>query len=380
MKIGIISFWDTQNNYGQVLQGYALQEVLRRIGHEPFHIKYVDKALTVRQRLLKLFSRHILLHPLSFVKQHLKDSRSSHEWTDRNQHNPTNQTNHTIHSRCFDDFRAKFMSFSEIEYDEALLKSNPPKADCYVCGSDQIWCVPSDAHMLNFGSKNVRRVAYAASMGGHKMEAAYLASKFRRNLRRLDVVTLREADGVEECKRLGRPDARLVPDPVFLLSAPDYRKIAARPSMEKKYVLLYFLGNKMEVDIRNIYKWADKQGLEVIYVAAQGRQDDYPKEYPTIEEWIGLIDGAQYVFTNSFHGMVMSIILNKKFMVIPLSNEFSKMNSRLTTTLSSLYFSDRIYNDDLNAITADIDYYPVNNLLEKQRGKIIHDFQVYFYR
>ena len=73
--------------------------------------------------------------------------------------------------------------------------------------------------------------------------------------------------------------------------------------------------------------------MEVKYVSSQGRVDSFKKEYPTIEDWIQLIENAKYVITNSFHGMAFSIIMNAPFIVIPLAGSFVRMNGRISLLL-----------------------------------------------
>lgn len=129
-------------------------------------------------------------------------------------------------------------------------------------------------------------------------------------------------------RELGRSDASLVPDPTLLLSVHDYSSIAAPCLYSQDYLLLYLLGNEIDFDVAEVYAWARSRHIEVKYVASQGRQDAYDKIYPNVDEWLSLIRNARYVVTNSFHGMVFSIIFNKPFVVIPLAGSFTRMNDR----------------------------------------------------
>ena len=194
-------------------------------------------------------------------------------------------------------------------------------------------------------------------------------SRFARRLKRLDIVSLREKDGVEVCREAGRKDAFLAPDPVFLLPAEEYRSIAKRGSADGEYVLVYLLGNEIDVDVREIFSFARSRGLDVKYVTSKGRFDEFPKTYPSIEEWLGLMDAAKYVVTNSFHGMALSIILNKDFAVLPLSGERASMNSRITTTLEHYGLSERMeWEKTRDSFDGErIDYSAINLKLRRQR-------------
>ena len=163
-----------------------------------------------------------------------------------------------------------------------------------------------------------------------------------------------------------------MPDPSFLLEAGDYRKITSRLNFPDKdeYILLYLLGNPIDITTEEIFDWAKKNNIGVKYVTAQGRTDEFPKIYPNVDEWMGLIDNAKYVITNSFHGMAMSIIFNKRFMVIPVSGSFSRMNGRIFDTLKHFDLNDRIYKDSFDSITSYIDYSRVNSILESDRATI----------
>ena len=137
MKIGIMTYWTSEENYGQILQGYALQQVLRNMGHEPFLIRY-DYRYEPGQM-------------------------------------PFNRPEH-FHTRHFEDFRQKYMVVSDKEYmSYHELVSAPPKADSYIVGSDQVWYLglnPENklnrlhAYFLDFGGEDIQRYAVAASWGG----------------------------------------------------------------------------------------------------------------------------------------------------------------------------------------------------------------------
>lgn len=207
-------------------------------------------------------------------------------------------------------------------------------------------------------------------MGGITLVNKYLRIRFKQLLRNFDHVTLREQDGVDLCRALGRTDAELVPDPVMLLDVEHYRSIAVKPTEAGEYVMIYMLGNPSAIRIDEIVAWCEANRLKYKYVAAQGQIDDFPKEYPNIDEWLGLIDGAKYVITNSFHGMVTSIVLNKQFLVIPTAGSVARMNSRLTSTLNPLQLEKRILDKTLDEVMAPIDYERVNKLLDARRQEI----------
>ncbi|MDO5385375.1 MAG: polysaccharide pyruvyl transferase family protein, partial [Rikenellaceae bacterium] len=94
------------------------------------------------------------------------------------------------------------------------------------------------------------------------------------------------------------------------------------------------------------------------------------KIYPNVDEWLSLIRNARYVVTNSFHGMVFSIIFNKPFVVIPLAGSFTRMNDRIFDTLSAVHLTERIYKNSLDILLDPLDIRAINDYL-KQTGNDI---------
>lgn len=362
MKIGILSYWDTQYNYGQVLQCFALQQFVKSIGHTPQHIKYVKSKRALFDQIIDLIKIVISGNMISFIK--LYRNTKSQAFMEDVMSDEANNSN-----RKFDEFRKKFISFTESEYTLNTLKRNPPAFDAYICGSDQIWSSPTIPYMLQFGNRHIKRLAYAASLGGIVFDNKYQVRLIRKYLKRFNYISIRELDGVDELNRLGITNAKLVLDPTFLLSSELYRNIAVNPQ-RSNYLFLYLLGNKIDLNVNLIYEWASKNNLEVIYVASQGRIDNYPKITPTVNEWIGLIDNAKYIITNSFHGMALSIMLEKQFMVVPLSEEYERMNGRIYSILKRFNLMNRCYKGNFKNIHSEIDYKSVRKQIQAEQFEI----------
>lgn len=377
MRIGIVSFINTQQNYGQLMQGFALQSYLRkRYDADVFHLRYNSEApfgSGIRKLLYKVYTA-VRMFANGTLASYLKDRHENLK--------PTADlgfisVSSNLVKRGFDEFRDRFMRFSDKEYDIVSLILNQPKAELWVAGSDQIWGAPSPIFHLSFVSEKSKRVSYAASMGHMQLTNRYRKIWFRNYLRKFDYISLRELSGVEECKKIGIENAKLVPDPTFLLEPERYREISIMPTISegKRYVFLYLLGNKIDVDVSKIYEWASRNGHHVVYVASQGREDEYEKYAASPQEWLSLIDKAETIITNSFHGMALSIILNKKFMVLPLIGTWEGMNARITTTLDNFGISrNHIYSGKLDDALDAIDYLPINARISKARKEIDSDF------
>lgn len=366
MKIGIVSLIDTQQNYGQLLQCYAMQRVMARLGHQAFHLKYVETKRSTLTRI-KNFAMMTLL---GATFHHLKKRKENVVIPGM-----TVAASVKPNERGFDDFRRRYVRFSEKTYTIDQLCKEAPEADVWVTGSDQVW--GRGAHKLfhlQFAPKGSKVLSYAASMGGYRLDDNYKRHYFRKYLKRFDYISLREVDGLEECRSIGYGDAQLVPDPTFLLEADEYRRISRLPAIADncKYVFLYLLGNPVDVEVKSIFRWAEGKGLKVIYVASQGRLDDYAKYMASPEEWLGLIDNAEAVVTNSFHGMAMSLIFGKRFLALPVAGALGRMNGRITTTLQEFGLgSDRIYSGNLDNALTDYDIDSVKEAIDAVRSKVM---------
>lgn len=361
MKIGVVTFYETQDNYGQVLQFYALNKFLNMLGHEVFLLR-CNK--THKRNIMRLVC-NIATSPSKYLFEIKRRYRHSKYLSEIRSH-----------PRNFDEFRIKYFCMTEKVYEQGELSENFPHADAYICGSDQIWASLNWVNYLGFVPNSIKKIAYAPSFGGwnfSRMEKQVLADY----IEKFDVVTLREQSGIDLCKSLGRMDATLVPDPTFLLPHTEYAMIMDNDVCMEKYLFLYLLGNKTKIDMDSVYSFAEQKGLKVVYVPSQGAMEKYEKVYPSVERWMSLLKNAEYVLTNSFHGMAFSIIFNKNFMVIPLSGIHKHMNDRIDTTLSKYGLQDRIFKSDYAPYHIDIDYKPINDILERDRENIRDKFNLW---
>lgn len=201
------------------------------------------------------------------------------------------------------------MSATREVYTYEQLRRGEVYADAYVCGSDQIWSGLSPLFFLQFNNGDAKYLACAPSFGGMHIHW-YERKRVKQYLKRFCFLTAREQEGVEELHRLGFSQARLMPDPTLLLKVNEYQLLEKNNTTimpKEKYLLLYLLGNPIGIEVSKIFAFAEHNGLQVVYVASQGRIDEYNKAKPTIGEWLSLINNAEYVITNSFHGTVFCL-------------------------------------------------------------------------
>lgn len=359
-----MTFWWSEDNYGQILQCYALQKYLQDAGHDAYVIKYnnsSDYTIPLINKIFMMLNPRLVYNAFSYRIRKKKMRKEEEE-----------------HPRKFDQFRYKYIKWSSKEYSTYKeLYKNPPVADIYIVGSDQVWNFfhlpvyrtknSIEAYLLNFGAGRVVKMAYAPSFGANQIRKSHL-ERMKVLLENFRYISVREQSGIALCQQCSRNDAELVPDPTLLLDVNVYRSLYSDKidnKTEKKYCLLYLLGTKTDFSNDRLYKWAKEKKLEIKYISSQYQYDNYEKIYATIPEWIYLIDKAEYVITNSFHGTVFSLLFEKKFGYIPLSGKASDLNERVLSLFQILGVQDHFVGENINIVDNYIDYGDVSLRLTK---------------
>jgi hypothetical protein len=367
MKIGVMTFWWSNDNYGQILQCYALQKYLRDAGHDAYLIRYDPRNDYVRtpflKKVIKAFNPVKLSH---FVCYKLKKIMF---------YDKIEKTNDL---RKFDSFRKQYIRQSErIYYTYKELIEVPPEADVYITGSDQVWNPDLlslkntknhvKAFFLDFGDLEKKRIAYAASFGKEQLPDDFI-QEIIPLLKKFDYISVREKSGLDICRQCGFDKAEWVPDPTMLLKAADYRALYADEPLSnivKSYCLLYMLSNTYDFSIKTVYDWAKSKNLEIVYVTGNLQYDKYEKIYATVPEWLHLIDNAEYVITNSFHCAVFSLLFQKRFGIIPLKGRLAGMNSRFDSLFETFEMKQRFMDNSFAVLDTDIDLNKVGGIFKK---------------
>lgn len=357
MRIGVITYSRSKDNYGQILQCYALQEVLKQKGHSPFLIRYrTDTKLTKPGFKIKNLWKYVsrFQHYITWYKNKKQ----------ANENEVNYQNSVDVEKRNFEGFIKNRIDATPF-YNSQTIHDNPPTADAYICGSDQIWG-SDDAYYLSFAPDDALKIAYAPSFGGLKDFSEERAENMKRLISRLNKVSMREQSGVETCQKLGFENVIQVLDPTLLLKAEDYRKIAKEPC-EKEFGFTYLLGSPIDVSIEEIDNFIKNRELKHIYVASQGRYDEFEKIDATIEEWLGYIDNASLVITNSFHCAVFALIFHKPLIVIPLSGSWSRMNTRVSELLEKSNLSQLLTSNLKDVKLDELNFTKFENYIETER-------------
>lgn len=298
MKVGIVT-QPLLNNYGGVLQNFAMQRALVKLGHEPITIDYIPQM--TRGRYAKLWLRGHLYNLL-----HSKSKKSVPESRIRVPRHP-----------YFAQFVEQYIATTKIVNTYSPNLVSEYKLEAVVTGSDQVWRPRYNRRslksmFLDFVEDNgVIKFAYAASFGVDNWEFKPLKTlKCRALARRLDYISVREESGVSLCKKNLRVEAMEVLDPTLLLTAEEYGEVlAAHPRSDERYIAAYILDSTPE-KIALVAKEAERRGVNYRIYGA-GRDVEL-----SVEEWLTMIRDAECVITDSFHGCVFSIIFRREFVAI----------------------------------------------------------------
>ena len=275
---------------------------------------------------------------------------------------------------AFDRFNQHYLPRTDRRwFSSEQLREEPPRADLYICGSDQIWNphFPNGrdgAFYLDFAPDEARRISYAASFATESIPAQWRES-IKERIGKLDAVSVRESSGVRILSEMGI-EARTVVDPVFLQPRIFWEKIAeesplARSLKSQKYVLLYrFEGD--DATAAAARRMADRQGLKLFSINGDALAERSFDRYGP-ETFLTLIQNAQVVVATSFHAAAFSITFHKEFFI---ARRREAINTRMADLLASLGLDGRLIDPErLPSSGSDISWTEVERLLEQQRAR-----------
>ena len=361
MRIGILTL-PLHTNYGGILQAYALQTVLERMGHEAV---VIDKQYTFKISFLK---KCFAYPKRAICKYILGDKRAIIRWEKEN--NIVRQYTQT--------FINKYIRCYKVN-DISLL--NKEDFDAIVVGSDQIWrpiYYPTIEHAyLDFASSwNIKRIAYAPSFGVDTWEYSEEQAKNCKALvKKFDAVSVREENGVKLCKQYFDIDALHVLDPTMLLDVNDYIELFKQKQTPKsKGNLLNYVLDETD-EIESLIKKVASMKKMVPFAVNNPYEGDNTKPLnqrikPSVEAWLRGFYDADFVITDSFHACVFSIIFKKQFIVV--GNRERGM-ARFESLLKMFGLEERLVDKKVYINTLQsIDYDKVYNHYVQLKEKSLH--------
>ncbi|WP_158735767.1 polysaccharide pyruvyl transferase family protein [Alteribacillus sp. YIM 98480] len=355
MKIGILTFHDA-DNYGAVLQAYALKESIQRINNN-WNVQVVDYKMSYiikNYKLIKINTKNptILIKSLILTLLTLK-------------------TNITKKIK-FNRFRNDYMNLSDSVYHKP---EDIKEFDSFIIGSDQVWnfdITKGDSiFFLDFCNEKTKKISYAASIGNDKLSLKEI-NHIKKNINNIDNISVREHSAVNILNKITDKHVHRVLDPTLLADITIWNNVIKQnaKTRNEKYILVYMVSTNEEV-LKTAELVSKKKGLKVLLIHDSFKNNKYGFQHlkgigPV--EFVQLIKNAEYIVTNSFHGTTFSIIFNKNFITIPHKVTGSRMNN----LLELLNLEKRLINkrEDANEIIKfNIDYTLPNMLLKQEKEK-----------
>lgn len=362
LKIGGLTWW--RNNYGSVLQAYALQETLNSIDGIDYEIicqygRKIVSASNLKQKLAEFGILETLKR--AFWKFAFKKLR--------------------MRNVNIQKFMDENLKISGQEYVTGKLSDTNSIYDGFICGSDQIWnpdLVELDSiYWLNFADEGKLKIAYAPSVGVSSVTKEQ-SEMIRTNLKGFKAVSSREENGTRLINEaLGEDKCVTVLDPTLLVEKNFWDEICPAAKYTEPYIFVYMLrGTKKQR--RLIEKFAKRKGLKIVTMPFldHARIELYDLFFGDIKFWdadpsdfISVIKNAEYVFTDSFHSMVFSCIYHKSFFTFPKIGK--SQISRLVYLQEMFNIQNRMITEETTADdilnAKEIDWKQVDLILEQKR-------------
>lgn len=337
MKIGILTF-HRAHNYGAMLQTYALQKYLNKLGHKVYVIDYFPLSFK------RTYRRNFPALPRNpfYLCKILKDELFIHKDRIKRYDSFSNFMESNLNLYPYKD------GFDGHEFDHIFI------------GSDQVWNKTLfrgfDKMFWGTGLK-CKYSSYAASMAWYRPEKEEI-SIFLRHIENFNNISVRETDAMEYLKQITTKKINVVCDPTLLLSEEEWNDLSNKTIETERYVLCYNLVRSAEC-----YKLAEaiakERGCKVLHLVASANISNPEGALTTAgpQEFLSYFKQAEYVVTSSFHGTVFSLIFKKQF----YSLTPSKLVGRVASLLNVLNLQDRMYAPQQLIEMPMINYDEVNN-------------------
>lgn len=311
-KAGVISFLHN-DNYGSILQAYALERVIEGLHVEVEHIDYAPNSKEKLRNLIRCGNSPALI--LEGMRK--RNAQGAFE-----------------RARAMDEFRKKRLHLSQPCHTHEDLEKIAGAYDVLIAGSDQIWS-PSwmnPAYFLDFAEK-IPKIAYACSLGVKTMPEGKKKVKMTELLSDFQSISVREEEGAELIRSMTDHEVKVLPDPVLLLTPEEWLEIAEEKEKGKGRILCYMIGTNNSYWDR-VRRTAELLELEPLVIPMTDESREQGMECVdglSPEGFVGLFAGSNYVITDSFHGAMFSTLFSKHHTVLRRYDDQDKesKNSRI---------------------------------------------------
>lgn len=332
-KIAILTLYYHNYNYGGLLQAYALQKAIEKLGYQAEQISYILESGYVDWNPMKARIKK----PLANIYHWIKYGK----WFEQ----------YIVRCKKIENFAAS-IPHTEVVTAQTISKLND-SYDCFVCGSDQIWNPIGWQPTLffEFLSDDTKRISYAASVARDKLSEAEYAF-MQPYLDKFSVISVREKNTAEMLnQKFPSLDVQAVPDPVFLLTEEEWRLLIPKEKdKEECYIFAYFLGESKE-NIQKVIQYAANKRMKIRFASyldyTKAGWEEENSELLTgplgVEEFLQNIANAEIVLTDSFHAAAFSSIFKTPFYTLPRfkNEDCNSMNSRIFNLLQQLGIMER---------------------------------------
>ena len=348
LKIGIITIWD-ENNYGNRLQNYAVQECLKGMGVEAKTFKNFARCNNKNNTVFDNLKQRIIFL-MKKIQQILKKKDNRY--------------------KNFKEFNIKNINSSSkyiTGYNAITLSKD---YNYFVTGSDQVF-------NPNFGRLTYidllgfiepkKRIALAASFGIDNLSSSK-QKEIKKYFDEMEAMSVREEQAKKIIKQINnKDDIEVLIDPTMMLTTSEWDKISKKPTMLKKdkYILNYFLGTLSEKRKNEINRVAKENNCEIINILDK----DSPFYQCGPSEFIYLEKHAFLICTDSFHSSVFAILYNKPVVIFEREDKEEKMNSRIETLLEKFKIENRKFNGKITDENIEHNYEKAYQILEEEREK-----------
>lgn len=363
----------TGTNYGQLLQAFATQQIIRNKGYHTEIIRYNSG----KNKGIKLSYGAVVVATKQIVKKiESKVSKPKAVTEDE-----THKNNRLQRKASADRFRQDRLK--DVVHCNGITELTNKSKEYFavLVGSDQVWLpnvAVSNFFTLRFAAPGVKRISYATSLGvsSYPNYAKKAAGDF---WKQIDFLSVREQQGKEIIQSIVDVPVEVVADPTYLLTREEWVELIPQEKViEDGYILCYFLG---ESDLIKEYtrKFAESKGLRVVSILSDECNSDDSSFADEIltgkspEEFVNLIRNAEFIMTDSFHGLAFSVINQKQFLIFYRRRTDVKesRNSRIDNIVRLWDIEDRLIREPekLEFPTRDIDYCTVSEKVEALRAK-----------
>ena len=344
-RVGIITINDNKN-YGNRLQSYAMQNYLKQFnlkGENIIYTDFCDNHFVEDTRPLSLKLK-VAIAETGFVKN-LRNSLNRHEITEAEL---TRQKLIKERVAAFGVFNESYISAAQATIKGSQVPSGLDKEyDYFVAGSDQIWNrtfgYGTKISYLQFAPKK-KRIAISASFGVDEMPERF-KNQARHYLDGMHFISVREETGRQIVRELTGNDCEVFLDPTMLVSPDVYSPLleSAKAVLPENYVLCFFLGELSDKRKGFIERFAAEKGCQTVYL----NSPDNPEQFVCDPcDFLKAIKNCRYLFTDSFHGCVFSILFQRQLFAMEREGKTVKMSGRIRTLFDKFGLTDRLVCED----------------------------------